>query len=92
MRLRISAHISWWHRGPLRLPRCYCRRSGLQLGPAIPAAATVRLTAMKLPGLTDAESIPHSIRNAANSGWLLPPPQNSDETRRVTIRVTVPER
>ena len=35
------------------------------------AAATRRLTAMKLSGLTDIKSIPHATRNSANSGWSL---------------------
>ena len=35
------------------------------------AAATRRLTAMKLSGLTDMESMPHATRNSANSGWSL---------------------
>ena len=32
------------------------------------ASATWRLTAMKLSGLTEIESMPHSTRKAANSG------------------------
>jgi len=36
--------------------------------PASSAAATWRLTARKLSGVTETESIPHSTRNSANSG------------------------
>jgi hypothetical protein len=35
------------------------------------ASATLRLTARKLSGLTEIESIPQSTRNSANSGWSL---------------------
>ena len=44
-------------RAPAWTTRCY-----------FSASATWRFTAMKLSGLTEIESMPHSTRNAANSG------------------------
>ncbi len=44
--------------------------AGVDVGPgaALSAAAMRRLTAMKLSGLTETESIPHATRNSTNAG------------------------
>ncbi len=38
---------------------------------SVSAAATSRLTAMKLSGVTEIESMPHPTRNRAKAGWSL---------------------
>ena len=55
----------------LGIMRCYPRARVRGRGIAASRAATRCFTARKLSGLTEIESMPHSTRNSANSGWSL---------------------